>query len=55
MLMGKKFESLDAIACYLKQQVDDERIGQNPWALYHAAIAAGLTNDREFSLQCFTG
>jgi hypothetical protein len=53
MALDKKFESLAAIAHYLKEQASDERIGKNPWVLYHAAIAAGLTGDPAFSQEYF--
>ena len=49
-LLDNKFASLEDIAVYLKQQVQDAK---GPWMLYHAAIAAGLTGDREFGLECF--
>lgn len=46
-----KFASLDAIARYLKEQACDERMGQNPRTLYHAAVTAGLTGDPQFGLE----
>ena len=51
--LDKKFESSAAIAHYLKEQANDERLDKNPWTLYHAAIAAGLTGDQAFSQKCF--
>jgi len=52
--LDKKFASLEDIANYLKEQTKDPRLSQNPWTLYHAAIVAALTGDREFSLKCFS-
>jgi hypothetical protein len=53
-VLDRKFVSLDATAVYLKEEANDERIRRNPWTLYHGAIAAGLTGDREFGLQSFS-
>ena len=50
-LLSKKFGSLDDIAAYLRQRVSENR---DFWTLYNAAIAAGLTGSKEFSLQCFS-
>ena len=52
--LDRKFESLDAVAVYLKEQASDEQIRKNPWTLYDAAIVAGLTGDKEFGLKCFS-
>jgi len=51
--LDRKFESLGAIARDLREEANDELSGKNPWTLYHAAIAAGLTDGQEFSLKCF--
>jgi hypothetical protein len=52
--LDQRFESLDAIAGYLKERASGEQNCRNPWMLYYAAITAGLTRDREFSLKCFS-
>jgi hypothetical protein len=51
--LDRKFESLNAIAAYLKEKANAEQIRKNPWTLYDAAIAAGMTDDQEFGLKCF--
>jgi hypothetical protein len=52
--LDKKFTSLEDIANHLREQTKDPRLSQNPWTLYHAAIVAALTEDRKFSLKCFS-
>lgn len=57
-LLDKKFESIGAIASYLKRETEaeacDPQLRRSSWPLYHAAIAAGLAGDQEFSLRCFS-
>jgi hypothetical protein len=52
--LDKKFISLDRIADHLKEEVNDPRLSQNPWTLYHGAIVTALTGDDKFSLNCFS-
>jgi hypothetical protein len=51
--LDKKFSSLEKVSAYLKQEARDPRGHQNPWALYHAAVAAGLTGAQAFAIECF--
>ena len=53
MLLDKKFSSLEDIAAYTKKQVGMFWLNQNPWALYHAAISAGLVGNQKFGRKCF--
>ena len=50
--LDKAFGSLKDVANHLQQEASDPRLSQNPWTLYHAAIAVGLTGDQVFSLKC---